>query len=243
MESKTKTVEAIIISRRDWGEADRLLTAFSKDGGKIRIVARGARRLKSKMACHIEPFCWGKYTLHAGKKYQILTGAESRALFPDLTSNVSLYESANYVCELVDAVALEGQTNSPLYNLFKKTLLRLAEKGSNQEIILREFEFHLLENIGYETQYLECKKCHALLTEQEEFWGNFEGFLCPNCGKEGTKISKNTLKVLRILKQKNEITELNGITTYNEPLKTIVLSYLYDILPKIPKSKSYEFRK
>lgn len=241
MRSNSKNIEAIIISRRDWGEADRLLTAFSKHEGKIKIVARGARRIKSKMASHIEPFCYGKYSLVSGKGYDILTGADSEWIGQNFTDNISLYQDGIYLCEVLDMVTQENQPNEHLFEVFKRTLTALPKVSpSKQEILLREFEFCLLEAIGYQPQYDKCVICNKAITEDGEYVGNFEGLACRGCSKNGQSLDLKTIKVLRQLKRGGGIIQINGIEKYNSALKEIVSFYLYDILPKQPRSRIYE---
>ncbi len=55
-EQRSLRVEAVVLRHLDWGEADRLLTLFTREAGKLRAVAKGARKVRSRKAGHLEPF-------------------------------------------------------------------------------------------------------------------------------------------------------------------------------------------
>lgn len=240
---QTKSIEAIILGRKNWGEADRLVFAYSDELGKIKFIAKGSRKIKSKMASHIEPFTVGKYGLVQGKTYFILTSAEGINQNQNLSANLEAYSEAAYLCELLDLATEENLPNEKIYETAKDILGHLNKLDSaKRKIALRFFEFLLLDSQGYKPSYQKCKKCGTKLSENEYFWGDFEGVFCENCGKQGQQIDKNTFKILRIFETgdfKKALAVQNG-EEYSGKLQDIITGYLYDILPKIPKTKSYE---
>jgi DNA repair protein RecO (recombination protein O) len=233
---KQKTITGVILSRKDIGEADRLLTVFSKNEGKIKIIARGTRRLKSKNASHIEPFTVGKYTIVPGKTFYVLTGAESVLINEGITKDLDKYKMASYASEILGIVGMENQPMIKSYTNYVD-LLGGISKGTATGIDLRIFEYIILEELGYMGNYQTCLFCGKTLTESEDYWGNYEGVSC-GCKQSGTKINKNTLKILRMLARNDfdKIRAVKGIEDYNKQLKSIIGEYLYTILPKIPKS-------
>jgi DNA repair protein RecO (recombination protein O) len=237
----TKTVEAIILSRCDYGEADRLLNAYSKTEGKIKVLAKGSRRIKSKMACHIEPFCVGKYFLAEGRTFYILAGAESVCSNSRIQNNIELYKDASYLCEILQLTSFESEPNQYIYNLTRKILGILPDIDSaKRKIILRYFEYSILSKGGYMPDYSVCKKCHKKLPERNCYTGNFEGFYCDDCGGSGIKADKSLLKVLRLFSSSTleDILKVSDIAEYNDQLMDVTHSYLCDILPKIPNSEN-----
>ena len=86
----TRKVEALVLRHSDWGEADRMLVIFSPFQGKTRVVAKGARRLRSRKAGHLEPFTRVSLLLARGRDLWIVTQAETieaylPLLYPTLT--------------------------------------------------------------------------------------------------------------------------------------------------------------
>jgi DNA repair protein RecO (recombination protein O) len=237
---KNKTVNAIILSRRDFGEADRLISAFSLEEGKIKIIAKGSRKIKSKMASHIEPFTIGKYQLIKGKTFYILTGAEKENTNNELSESIELYKDASYICEITDLTMHEGEAERELYGLLKEVLIKLSSINENQkQILLRYFEFRLLRALGYKPDYKKCLKCNNQIIEMDSYQGGFEGVLCCKEAGKTLKINKNTLKILRLFQDKNleEILNINNTGTYDNDLKEVILPFFYDILPRKPKSQ------
>lgn len=238
----TQNINAIILSRKNIGEADRLLSAFSLEEGKIKIIAKGSRKIKSKMASHIEPFTIGKYHLVTGKTFYILTGAEKTYYNESLTSNIESYQDTSYLCELIDLTYHENQPHQDIYNLLSETLKLLTMiNHDKKEVLLRYFEFQLLKSLGYNPNYKKCIKCNKAVMEQDVFFGGFEGISCKQCKAGKIKINKNTLKILRLFQDNDldKIINIKEVGKQNQHLKEVILPYLYDILPRKPKS--YEF--
>lgn len=240
MKATKRNVSAIILSRKNIGEADRLLSAFSKEEGKLKIIARGARKIKSKMACHVEPFSIGKYYLVKGKTFDILAGAESIFSGEVLTKDIELYKEASYISELVDLL-VEEEKVEPLYNLLSEVLVTLPEaKEEKRELLVRYFEYNLLASLGYEPNFRECRKCHKRLAQENHYYGDFEGVCCGDCGGGRYKIDLNTLKLLRQMDKMTakEIVRIKNGEAVNGSLKDVINPFLCDILPR--RLKTYE---
>lgn len=216
------------------------MTVFSKEEGKVRVLAKGSRKIKSKMASHIEPFSIGNYFLVQGKSFYILTSAESRHSGFEKVNNIELYQKVSYVCELLDLVTPEEQKNVLLYNLAEKIINELTEiEVAKTGLLLRYFEYWILKTSGYAPDYINCLNCKKKLTPQKNYVGNFEGVYCDSCQKEGKNISLEALKILRLFDggELDKILNIKGIEKYESAIQELTRPYLYDILPKIPKAQ------
>lgn len=219
-----------------------MISAFSLEEGKVKIIARGSRKIKSKMASHIEPFTVGKYQLILGKSFYILTGAEKKHYNEKLSSNIDFYRDASYLCEIVELTINEGEPEESLYGLLEKMLEKITEiEPLKRELGIRFFEFKLLGRLGYDPNYSECLRCGSDITEKESYFGGFEGVYCHSCEGSGKKIDKNTLKILRLFKERSleNVLKIRDIEKHNQKLKEMTVPYLCDILPRPPKS--YDF--
>src|SRR5258706_6458598 len=78
LHSRVYTTEAIVLRRTDFGEADRILTLFTPSYGKVRAIAKGARRTTSRLAGHLEPFTRTQLLLATGRELDIVAQAEAR---------------------------------------------------------------------------------------------------------------------------------------------------------------------
>jgi len=140
-------VEAIIIKRKDIGEADRILTLFTRHQGKISVVAKGVRKISSRRAAHIELLNHCILNLHEAR-LPIVTEAETLKHFSELKNDLNRAGYAFYICELTDGLIAEHQENKMAFELVEKTLSRL-ETSENPKMLIKNFEQELLTLLGF----------------------------------------------------------------------------------------------
>ena len=140
------TTEGLILKRRDFGEADRVLTVLTDRYGKISVIARGVRKITSRRAGNIEVLNRVKLHLFKAKNYN-LSEAESIETFSRLKENLTLSTTAFHILELLDRLTPEEQKNPKLYNLVISTL-QILEKNPRQ-VFIRSFEVKLLSLLGF----------------------------------------------------------------------------------------------
>ncbi len=140
--------EGIIIKRRDIGEADRLLTVFTKDQGKITVRASGVRRITSRRAPHTELLTHSMLNLHQGKVMPTLTDIQPIQGFQEIKSDLMKVGFAYHLCELIDGLCPEYQEHASVFHLFKNTLTRLSFADNIAEVV-HEFEIELLTILGF----------------------------------------------------------------------------------------------
>ncbi|MBI3915321.1 MAG: DNA repair protein RecO, partial [Chloroflexi bacterium] len=102
MRDRLYRVQAIILKRTDMGEADRLLTLYTRDHGKLRAMAKGARKPASRKSGHVELFMHSELLLARGRNLDIVTQAETRHAFLPLQSDLHRLGYAYYFAELLD---------------------------------------------------------------------------------------------------------------------------------------------
>ena len=141
-----KTV-GIILKRINFSEADKILTIFTKHYGKIKVIAKGIRKITSKKAGILELFNHCKLVLAKGKDLDIITEAQVINSFSSWRKNLSKVGVAWYFCELVDKLTAEGQANKDVFELLKNYLENLSQKDNSQ--FIRSFEEHLLNQLGF----------------------------------------------------------------------------------------------
>src|SRR5512141_2117766 len=118
-------VSAIVLKRRDSGEADRLLTVLARERGKLTLLAKGVRRPASRKAGHIEPFTYVDLLVARSHGVDLVTQAETRAAHRRLREDLWRNSWAFYVVELADAFTQEGDPNELAFDLLLETLDRL----------------------------------------------------------------------------------------------------------------------
>lgn len=199
---KTYKTEAIVLKHADIGEADRLLTLYTPNAGKIRAVARGARRTKSRLGGHVEPLMRCSMVVSRGRTFEIISQAEILESFLPIRRNLLRTAQALYFLELTDAFTAEHAENYPVYRLLLESL-RLLERSSVRDILSRYFEIQIVSQTGYSPQLYQCINCNARLEPVTNYFApGGGGILCPSCTPAEPMvqpISPEALKVLRLL--------------------------------------------
>lgn len=200
-EFRSIRVQAVVLRHKDWGEADRLLTLYTREQGKVRALAKGARKVTSRKAGHLEPFTQVTLQLAKGRDLLIVTQAETVNAFLAIGEDLTKTGYASYVIELLDRFTYEEESGHPsLFKLLADTLDRL-EKESDAWVAIRYYEMRLLDYTGFRPQLFECANCEReILPENQFFSFTAGGVICPRCGlglPNLMKISVETLKYLR----------------------------------------------
>lgn len=139
--------EGIILKRRDFGEADRILTAFTLHKGKLSIIAKGVRRITSRRAGNVELLNRVQMFLYPGKNFWTLTEAASLDTFQKLKEDLTLSAYGFHILEIVDKLTVENQENRFLYEQLVEVLKRLT--ATPRQIWVRAFEAKVLSNLGF----------------------------------------------------------------------------------------------
>lgn len=201
VESRSFRAEAVVLHHLDWGEADRLLTLYTLEGGKLRALAKGARRIKSRKAGHLEPFTHVRLQLSKGRDLPMITQAETLQAYLPLREDLIKTATAAYVVELLDRLSYEEEGgNPPLFRLLTETLGRVATENDSW-VAVRYYEVHLLDFLGFRPHLFECAACGEEIRPVAQFFSPAQGgVLCPRCGRsEGSArpVSVEALKYLR----------------------------------------------
>ena len=194
-------VDAVVLRHSDYGEADRLLTLYTRQLGKTRAIAKGARKIASRKAGHIEPFTHVRLQLAKGRDTLIVTQADTVDAYLPLRDDLILTSQASYVLELLDRFTYEDETeNSAIFRLLTDTLSRLASQ-LDPWLVIRYYEIRLLDHLGFRPQLFECANCGRDVKPEDQFFSfSAGGVICPRCG-QGLRhlhnVSVETLKYLR----------------------------------------------
>ena len=191
--------EAIVLKHTNLGEADRILTLYTPNFGKLRVVAKGVRKPKSKLGGHVELLTRSAMMFAHGRNLDIVTQSQTIDSFLPLRSDLWKTSCALYMAELVDSFTEEQDENYPVYRLFIEALHWL--ENVDVGLTLRYFELHLLNHLGYRPQLQKCAGCTNPLEPISNFFSaDAGGVLCPTCGQKDVfarTISVNALKVMR----------------------------------------------
>ena len=212
------STEGIVLRRIDYGEADRILTIFTRQHGKLRAIAKGARKTTSRLAGPIELLTRTRYLLATGRDLAIVTQCEVQERFEHLREHLWHASAGYYVAEALDRAVEDHQEQAAIYALGCDTLRRLNDDAAawlanptpdNKAgptargwAALRWFELNLLDSLGYRPSFHACVVCETPLMPVEENGFNAElgGAVCPTCGRYAQRrLPLLSLKVLRLV--------------------------------------------
>jgi DNA repair protein RecO (recombination protein O) len=226
---RSQRVDAIILRHIDWGEADRLLWLFTRETGKVRVVAKGVRKPRSRKAGHLEPFTHAELLLAQGRDLAIVTQAQAIDAYRNIRADLVRMAYASYVIELLDRFTYEEGENIALFRLLRDTLSRINQEAESA-FAVRYYEIRLLDLVGYRPQLLHCVVCGDEIRAEDQFF-SFEkgGVLCPKCGAKESGARHISMPALRILRhfQRSRYIEAKRIK-----LSKVVDNELEDLMGK-----------
>jgi DNA repair protein RecO (recombination protein O) len=197
--------EAIVLSRMDYGEADRIITLFTPQHGKLRVIAKGVRRPTSRFGPHLEYFCRCNLMLARGRELDVVTGVETIDPHLALRSDLDAYGHASHMAELVNRLTEDRQEAARLYDLLARSL-RLLCDGVDPFAVSRHFELTLLTLLGYRPELFQCVGCQAdIQAAPNPLSPSLGGMLCEQCRHlDGSApiLSVNAQKYLRMLERR-----------------------------------------
>lgn len=170
--------EGIVLRVRNLGEADRLVTMYTKEKGKLNTTARGARRIRNRLLSPSQVFTHGRYMIFPGKGLHNLSQADIINSNQILRDDLEKFAQASYVTELLDKLTLEEEPSEVIFHLLAGTL-SLGAVG-RFSMAVRIFEVRLMKELGYEPELYQCLNCRATLHDNL-FFSEQGGAVCSNC--------------------------------------------------------------
>ncbi|MBI2590410.1 MAG: DNA repair protein RecO [Candidatus Blackburnbacteria bacterium] len=150
MEQRTYFTEGVILARKNFGEADRLLVIFSKHYGKIRAIAKGVRKPASRKRGSLEIFNYARILLARGKNLDIVTDVEVKEGFESWRKDLVKVGIAYHLCEIVDRLTVEHQEHKAILDLILDCFSALDRLDYWQLYALTQnFKLEVLEELGF----------------------------------------------------------------------------------------------
>jgi DNA repair protein RecO (recombination protein O) len=174
-------VSSILIRHRDVGEADRIVTLFTEQRGKLSAIAKGVKRLRSKFAGGLQLFSHSQVLLAHGRSLPVVTQVQPVAMCYHLRDDMDRYAHASYAAEMVDVLTEEGDRDPAVFELLLATLHAL-DAGGDMPTLVRGFELRLLTQLGYGPELVGCVSCGAEVTGSAAgFAAGQGGVVCKHC--------------------------------------------------------------
>lgn len=233
----------IVLRGSHFGEADRILTVFTDSLGKIKVMAKGIRKISSHLAGSLEPFMLVNLQVYEGKTFFGITGAAIERDFPNLHENLSKTAKAFFLGELVDKFMEERQISSEIFDLFVSALGEVDTDLPGP--LIQAFELKIIEASGFKPELYDCIHCKEKITAGDNYWDNDEGgLICERCNAKfhhGKKVTDSVIKLFRFIHENNsaQIARLKLDKAVEEEADRILDLYLRSILERELKSQSF----
>jgi DNA repair protein RecO (recombination protein O) len=190
--------DAVVLRTYRLGEADRIVVLMTKDHGKVRGVAKGVRRTRSKFGSRLEPTTHIDVQLYEGRgELWTVTQAETIDRFVNVRSDLELLTRAVAMLEVIDQMALDREPNPELHRLLVGALRALDEVGA--PLVVAGFNWKVLVSEGFAPMLDQCVECGA--TDPLVAFDIADGGMrCADC-RRGTPLSAEALDVIRQMLQ------------------------------------------
>jgi DNA repair protein RecO (recombination protein O) len=201
--------EAFSFKKEDTGEFDELFSFYTKDFGKIEVLARGIKKMKSKLRGSVDLFTLSKIEFVQGKTFKTLTDALLIERFNSIKKNLFKLKLVFAISDFLDSLLIAQEKDEKIWNLIIETLF-LIENSKNEISLLRIYYYYFFWNLvsflGYKPELYFCFFCQKRIRPNKIYFIPSEGSLvCQSCAKKGEnliKVEPETIKILRILLEK-----------------------------------------
>jgi DNA repair protein RecO (recombination protein O) len=193
--------EAIVLSRFDLGEADRVLTLITPELGKLKAIAKGIRRPQSRLGGSLEPFAELTIALARGRTFDVVTEVRVGHAWLRMRDRLESAATAWYLAEMADRSLEERHAAQPLYALLRRAY-ELLDAGMAPGRVARWYEMHLADELGQRPEVDRCVECDRMLEATETFrWvPPLGGVVCGRCPGPPQQRSALSLEALKLLK-------------------------------------------
>ncbi|NPV70464.1 MAG: DNA repair protein RecO [Firmicutes bacterium] len=232
--------EAVVIRKMELGEADRLVTLFTGRYGKIRAVAKGARKVMSRFSAATDSLSYCHFVLHKGRKLNTITQCDIRDSFRRIREDLSRFAFAEYVADVADVITEDEDPSAPMFALLLSAL-KFIDSGLDPETVAVWFLVRALSTAGYKPVLDTCAVCGTAAGAGSGFTG-FDpaagGVVCASCGDQAISIATGTINAIRFLQSgdQNSIRALRCDGRMLKEARLALESYLGYHCGRMPRS-------
>jgi DNA repair protein RecO (recombination protein O) len=238
--NKLYTVEALILRARDFGEADKVITLFSREEGKSQAVAKGVRKPTSRLRGGVQTFSHTRLLLFRGKNLDTVSQSETIDAFPRLHQDLTSLAAVSCLADLLETALPEREAQAEIFQLALNVISLLGQ--GDPELVLRFFELRLLDLLGYRPSFSACSQCGCSL-EGGIFYFDPEvgGLLCRSCVQEPQRLprlSPGTALALERMLDGN-LSRLKVSPSARREMDTVLGFYLEHLLERKLKARTF----
>ncbi|MDQ0858342.1 DNA repair protein RecO [Bacillus sp. V2I10] len=234
--------EGIVIRTNDYGETNKIVTIYTRELGKVGVMARGAKKPNSRLTSSTQLFTYGYFLFQKSSGLGGLQQGETISSMRGIREDIFLTAYASYAAELLDKSTEQNEPNPFLFELFSQTL-QLLNEGVDPDVLLFIFEMKIVNVLGLYPQLDSCVNCSSK-DGTFHFSIRENGFICHRCfGADPYRlqISQATAKLLRLFYY-FDLERLGKVTVKSETkaeLKLVIDSYYSEYSGIFLKSKKF----
>jgi len=239
--------EGIVLKSIKLGEADKIITIFSSERGKISAVAKGVRKTKSKFGARLEPFSHVDLLLYDGRNLDIVTQVELISSFREIREDFDKVVYGSAMLDLLEKISPQEEKDDKVFELVISSLKALTSAEKNVPLLLAAFDLKLMSIAGFRPNLSHCVICSEPKTsfkKQIIFSCEWGGLLCDKCGLsdiDALSISRMTLEVLSEISKRDigDIANLEVSKKIEKEILSLIQHYVKYYLHARLKSSEY----
>jgi len=221
--------QGFVLRKTDLREADQVFSIYTKDFGKLKILGKAIRKIKSKLRAGAELFYLSEIEFIQGKNHKTLTDAMTIEKFKNIRQDLEKLEIVSQIAENVDDLIKGEEKDEDIWNL----LTEVFEKINSYSLIYHYFLWNLLSILGYQMDLYHCGNCQKKLIPEKLYFNSEEGIICSSCfeGAADKQICPETIKILRLFLEKdwNILLRLKIQDFHKKELEAISLDFLKSV--------------
>lgn len=198
---ETLNLKSIILSRQDFKENDSLVTFYTREKGKLSLVARGVKKSDSKLSGHIEPFNLANLMFIAGRQYNYIGSIKSTDNFSNIKSSLEKIETGAKIIKKIKKASKEGDNNPDIFDFYSQTFHFLdRENNFDLELFFNIFILKFCYFEGFSLELGFCVKCKKkILPGKNGVDISKGGMVCSSClDRDNLTILNDTVKMLKL---------------------------------------------
>ena len=243
MATETKNSLAIILSRADYRENDSWLEVYSEEFGKLQLVARGAKKISSKLSGHLEPFNLVKLLIIKGRYRDYVGSALTTDSFLSIKSDLNKIFYAGAGLRLIKRLIKDGEADQQIFALLLN-YLQLIDQSQTEtmsqalgDLSQGYFTLRLLSYLGYQPELQHCLTCQQVVPANNNYFSLAAGgLICGTCQRAGSpespgqliKVSNNCIKLMRLFLTEDEtiLKNLKVTPSYSKELLSLANNFI-----------------
>lgn len=199
----TYSLKAIILNRKSISECDGRIVVYSREFGKLELTARGAKKIKSKLAGHLEPISLTDIMAVRGRRHDYVGAAVSKNCFSNIKNDLKKLEQAAQAVKTVARLIKPGVADEKIFELLKNYLECLDASIAVSEVSANLFILKILAELGHRPELSVCVSCSKKIQPgKNRFDLARGGLVCGRCIKAGganqLAIDDDSIKLLRL---------------------------------------------